>query len=502
MSSITVIYGGNTLVIPYEPEDNSTLSDILYNNGIIINTVCGGAGFCGKCTVDVDGTAQKACSYRPSGDITVNIPNSSLSNIQPAGTGISNKESGISYSRTDAGSYASALSIAIDIGSTSVSIALINMAGGSTEIIDIATIFNPTINYGTDIISRAQASVNGKKGLLSSILTDTLESEAKKLITANHLDTGSVKNIYISCNTTMQHLLLGLDCTGILTYPFTPAQFEHSLIYKGIRVFIIPSFSTFVGGDIVSGLYYLSADRHNRYILLDLGTNAEMVLVDGNRMFCTSAAAGPAFEGASISCGCAYIKGAVKNVSIRRKPNKNSFSISYKTIDNKLPCGVCGSGIMDIYAQLITNNIIDEHKTFTEQYIDSGFEIAKSTNGPIVITQNDIRQVQLAVSAIKTGIDILLLRSGLIPSDIERVYISGSFGKSLNPETLKNIRLMPQEFINPDILEFSGNTSLYGAIKAAFNHCTHDITAHITGTCTEIELANDSEFNRLFISNM
>lgn len=502
MSSIIVLYGGNTLIIPYEPGDNNTLADILYHNGIIINTVCGGAGFCGKCTVNVDGTMQKACSYIPAGDITVSIPNSVLSNIPSAGAGISDNESGISCARTYAGSYTDILSIAIDIGSTSVSTAVINITGDSPEIIDVSTIFNPTINYGTDIISRAQSSVNGKKKVLSSLLTDTLESEVRKLIQANHLDTDSVKNIYISCNTTMQHLLLGLDCAGILTYPFTPAQFDHNLIYEGISVFIIPSVSTFIGGDIVSGLYYLSTARYNRYILLDLGTNAEMVLFDGSRMFCTSAAAGPAFEGANISCGCAYIKGAIKNVSIRRKPNKNSFSISYKTIDNKLPCGVCGSGIMELFEQFITNNIIDEHKTFTSQYIDSGFEIAKSTNGPIVITQNDIRQVQLAISAIRTGLDILLLRSGLIPSDIEKVYVSGSFGKSLNPETLKNIRLMPEEFINPDILEFSGNTSLYGAIKAAFYNCTHDITENITGTCIEIELANDSEFNRLFISNM
>lgn len=500
MSLITVSSGNKTLVIQYNPEDKNTLADILYENGFKINTFCGGAGYCGKCIVSVDGSPQKACAYTPCYDITVNIPASSISQTHSPAERIANIESGIKYTCTNMKSDSNA--IAIDIGSTSISTALIGIHDDTYGIINIATIFNPTIHYGSDIISRAQASVNGKREVLSATLRNTIESEVKKIIHTNHVAMNSIKNIYISCNTTMQHLLLGLDCTGILSYPFTPSQFEHNRIYDGVHICIIPSFSTFIGGDIVAGLYYLSKPRYRRYILLDLGTNAEIVLVNGNRMFCTSAAAGPAFEGAGITCGCAYIKGAVKNVTIKRRQNKSSFSISYKTIENKLPVGICGSGIIDIYSQFIANSIIDEHKTLNEQYIDSGFEIAKTANGPILITQQDIRHVQLAVAAIKTGIDILLLRSGLTSTDIERVYVAGSFGASLSLETLKKINLMPKDFINRQTIEFPGNTSLSGAIKASVNKCSFESLSRIISSCTEIELANEPEFNSLFIGNM
>lgn len=498
MPLITVFADKNKHVISYSPEIKNTLADILTNNGFKINMVCGGAGFCGKCIVNVNGQPQKACSYIPCDDITVNIPDSSISHTQ--GIRITSIESSIKCSRT--GDISDTISIAVDIGSTSISSAIIGVDGTNFKIIDSTTIFNPTIHYGSDVISRAQASVNGKKEEMSSILKDTLESEIKRLAGLNHISVSSIKSIYISCNTTMQHILLGLDCTGILSYPFSHAQFEHTVIYKGINVCIIPSFSTFTGGDIVSGLYYLSRPQKSRYILLDLGTNAEIVLADGDKLYCTSAAAGPAFEGAGISCGCAYIKGAVKNVSIKRRHNSNSFSISYKTIDNKMPVGICGSGILDIYSQFILNNIIDSHKTFNGQYIDSGFEITKSLNGPLTITQKDIRHVQVAVSAIKTGIDILMLRSGLTPPDIEKIYLAGSFGASLDPETLKNINILPEDFFNRKIVEFPGNTSLYGAVKASVNKCSYESLNEIICSCSEIELANEPEFNSLFIGNM
>ncbi|MCI8307151.1 MAG: ATP-binding protein [Lachnospiraceae bacterium] len=513
MAIITVSSGGNISVIQYNPDNNTTLADILYNNGFPLNTVCGGTGFCKKCLVIVDNIPQKACSYIPCKDITVSIPKSSLLQANIPGTHVTNTTVSKQYigTNTETASVSDktanvfdSISVAIDIGSTSVSTSLVGMGRKKDDfaVIDTSTIFNPTVRYGSDVIARVQASAGGRKDAMSSILIDTLESEVKRLITSNHLEAIPVNSIYISCNTIMQHLLLGLDCTGILAYPFTPVPFDHNFVYKEISVFIIPSFSTFVGGDIVSGLYYLDKPQYRRYILLDLGTNAEMVLVDGDRTFCTSAAAGPAFEGAGISCGCAYIKGAVRNVTIKPKQNKTTFSISYKTIDNKLPVGICGSGIMDIYSQFVTNHIIDENKTFVDKYMESGFEITKSAAGPIVITQQDIRHIQLAVSAIKTGIDILLRRSGLSASDIEKVYIAGSFGSSLQPEAIKNTNLLPKEFINRQIIQFSGNTSLSGAIKCAVDRCCTDSFNEIMGAYTEIELANDSEFNSLFIGNL
>ena len=234
MPLITVFADKNKHVISYSPESKNTLADILASNGFKINMVCGGTGFCGKCIVNVNGQPQKACSYIPCDDITVYIPASSISHTQ--GIRITSIESSIKYSRTS--DISDAISIAVDIGSTSISTAIIGVDGANFKIVDSTTIFNPTIHYGSDVISRAQASVNGKKEEMSSILKDTLESEIKRLAGLNHISVSSIKSVYISCNTTMQHILLGLDCTGILSYPFSPAKFEHSGIYKGIKVCI------------------------------------------------------------------------------------------------------------------------------------------------------------------------------------------------------------------------------------------------------------------------
>lgn len=496
MNNITIIQNQVTRTITYDETQARVLSAILSENGIMLNLTCGGNGYCGKCTVNVNGIPQKACQYIPVGDITVII-------------GSVNRFSGSVIPHDDVTSYESAsannsinskgahVSVAIDIGSTSVSMALVSVETPESVICDSSTIFNPTFEYGADILSRAQASINGSRDAMASVLRNSLNNEITRLLSRHHLSQKNVNSVYIACNLIMAHILLALDCTDLVSFPFSPAGFECRTIYNKIPVNIIPAFSSYVGGDIVSGIYYLDPPKTSGFIFLDLGTNAEIVVSNNGKMFCTSAAAGPAFEGSGISCGQAYVNGAINSVNI-----STSNTVSYTTIGNKIPTGICGSGVLDAYSELINKHIIDENKTFNSRYIDTGFTIARSLNGPITITQNDIRQIQLAVSAIATGIHILLKHAELELSQIDKVYISGSFGKSLKLTTISSIGILPPELVNESIVEFTGNTSLLGAIRSAILNTAPEEYASLISRCTEIELANDPDFNELFIKNL
>ena len=236
---------------------------------------------------------------------------------------------------------------------------------------------------------------------------------------------------------------------------FQPKHYHQSLVT------LIPSISAFIGGDIVSGLYYLSTkDKTAPYLFLDLGTNAEIALVLKDRILCTSTAAGPAFEGTNISCGCAHIPGAIYSIEIKRPRNK------YKTINNKIPVGVCGSGILSLYSELISKQLVDSFGMLSNEYFDTGFQITTTPSGSLTITQKDIRQIQLAIAAIKTGIDLLIQKSYLSINDIHHVYLSGSFGSSLDLTTLSNINLFPKDWIQKEkLIEPLGNSSLKGAIS-------------------------------------
>jgi uncharacterized metal-binding protein len=488
--------------VMYDTGLNLSLSDILIKNNIIVNTPCGGNGLCGKCNVVINGASIKSCTYFPcdsDNNICIELPEESL----------------ISYDNTinDSDSFSStselnseisknvechSKKIAVDIGSTSITMCITD----SNKVIDTLTFLNPTASYGADVVSRIQASINGKKEALQASLINGLTTNLKRITSKNRLNITEFTDIYIACNSTMEHLLYGLDCKGLSSYPFTLSKAEKDLYILGLKVVTFPHFSAFVGGDIMSGLYYI--DDNEPYILLDLGTNAEMALYNKGTYYVTSASAGPAFEGTSISCGCAYVPGAINNISVS-PARASSFRCTYNTIDNKLPTGICGSGIVMLYSELIRLGIVDNYGTLCDNYIDIGFPVANTPVGQLTITQNDIRQLILALAAIKSGLQILLKKSGCNPRNIKKIYISGSFGKALNTDILSNINMFPDELLKGTDICFSGNTSLKGAIKYSMSHDSeNDATKvqNIISNCQEIHLANEETFEKIFIGNM
>lgn len=516
MYTINVNYENTTIKIRYNPEDNESLSNILIKNNIFLNTACGGYGTCGKCAVRIsDGNNTfntLSCNYYPKESIDVYIPESSLNtNIQEHIPAVSDNTS------CNTTPYMPGhISIAADIGSTSISICLNN----NDTSIGSCTFSNPTIPYGADIISRIHSSMSGKQGELAALLRSGINNAIMLLLKRNNIDPKDLSEVVISCNNTMQHILMDLDCTSLSAYPFEShnTTFEpqpYNTLLNSARTYepfmenctapihIIRSFSAFTGGDIISGLYSLGLyDSDKSFILLDFGTNAEMVIGNGSRMLCTSAAAGPAFEAASLSCGCAFAPGGIDDITISRN-SSGTYKVKYTTIQNRLPIGICGSGILNLVSQLLEFGLIDSYGTLAEQYLHTGFIIARGRGYDICLTQKDIRELQLAISAIRTGIDILLTEAHMLPSDIDTVYISGSFGSALDFNRIRNLNILKPEWLTrPGTIKSSGNTSLNGAIKYSNDSLADIKINNIISKLDEVLLAGHDSFNKLFMDNI
>jgi len=548
MNCITVIYKDKFYHIEFEPQNRLSLNTILSNNGFLLNTSCGGTGNCGKCTVynsDTQATI-KACSYYPDKSMTISISESALlrfpdSYDEPHNNKTNHSQTNELTNNVTNASQTNKLTnklthesvayvnpvnskleqlndiytCAIDIGSTCITVCILK----EETIIAENTFFNSTISAGTDIISRMDKACSGSLSLLTSLLRKDITDSIANLLIKHHIKPSILKKITIACNSAMQHLLMKLDCSGMRSYPFhaTKLQFKNipyekisgteSIYFEYMKschamVTIIPSIGPFIGGDIVSGLYFIDALSINKpFILLDLGTNAEIILGTNNSLLCTSTAAGPAFEASGLSSGIPYVDGAIYDVSVKKNAIGN-INVSYKTVSNKLPLGICGSGILTLLSELIRNDIIDNNGTFINP-AQTEMLIAKSPTGNIKITQEDIRKLQVAIAAIRTGIDILVKYKELTPADIINIFIAGSFGLALDLKKLSNLRLLPTEWNNPPhTIHYIGNSSLKGAVKSTHNTDAAKYYTKLIENNKQLELSNLPEFNRLFIDNM
>lgn len=501
MQTITALIKTQQYLIRYNPKDNKSLARILKDNSIMLNTACGECGICKKCKVILccEGNQSSicACTFFPDTDVSIIIPENSLLPSYVISDTTENNTAPIKGHI-----YASA-----DIGSTSITICIHN----DSQTLLSTTLSNPTCAWGADVISRIKASLNGKAEELSSTLKNSINDTVKRLLKRLNIHMLRLNKFTVSCNNTMQYILLGLDCTSISAYPFVSSHLRFNVMsYNELfcetdftaSVYIIPSFGAFIGGDIISGLYSLDIlNTDKTFLLLDLGTNAEMVIGNSENMLCTSAASGPAFEAGGLSCGCAFMDGAIDTVRLKKRGSK--IHISYTTVGEKIPVGICGSGVLSLISQLISLNAVDAFGTLSEEYANDGFFIAKARGNNIILTQNDIRQLQLAISAIKSGIQILLSEYGLSASDINKVYISGSFGASLNFNALKNLHILPYEWIDaPDVIVSSENTSLNGAVKYSCSLSPDRYIDTIISRLSELHLSNHPDFNDLFLKNI
>lgn len=420
--------------------------------------------------------------------------------------------------------------LAIDIGTTTIAMCLTDKLTG--EVIESYTAINRQRSFGADVISRIEAAGKGEGETLRQCICEDIWQGISRL-TEGREEGFPVSGAVIAANTTMIHLLMGYPCESLGVFPFTP--YETGTInttfgeifreipgmgafgaaaeaWMNVDVTIMPGISAFVGGDIVSGLLLclkkeageripLSADRQmpegsGCFLLIDLGTNGEMAVGNGERLLVTSTAAGPAFEGGNIICGTGSIPGAVSRVNIDQgKPE-------ISTIAGKLPpVGICGTGVMEALYELWKNELIDETGLLAEDYFETGFLLGTGTDGrEIRIYQKDVRELQLAKAAVRAGIETLLLRFGIEAGQLGKVYVAGGFGVSLDMEKAAAVGLLPDELLGK--IESIGNSSLKGAILYGVEEASREKVEKIRGIASEINLSNDVYFNELYMSSM
>ena len=266
--------------------------------------------------------------------------------------------------------------------------------------------------------------------------------------------------------------------------------------------------SAFVGGDITSGIYALEiAESREKTLFIDIGTNGEMALWNGEKFICCSTATGPAFEGAGIACGMPGVDGAICKVKI------NGSELTFDTVNGKNAVGICGSGTVDIIARLLENGVIDyggrmlnpqEVETPVKKYMGED----ENENGifyltedkKVFFTREDVRKIQLAKAAVAAGIKTVVNSAKLGYNDIDKVIISGGFGKNLNTESLCRIGMIPTEFA--DKTQYAGNTALSGAVKTLLYPGNRPDIGKIKNMCEYIELSQSKEFTEDYIEQM
>ena len=382
------------------------------------------------------------------------------------------------------------IAIAVDIGTTTLAAAAVELNTG--KVLRQYTWTNGQLKYGSDVMSRVKAAIDGHSEELQKLVVNDLIKIGTKIIGKDFL----THKVVASGNTVMTHLILKYPVDGMAKYPFVPYTTDAVKFREERRdIFFMPPISAFVGGDIVAGLYYIKQQakakkkEDDKFLLVDMGTNAELVLFDGQKYWCSSASAGPALEGASLGCGVASVRGAINHLSI------NDGKVKYTTIGGEKPIGLCGSGVIDLIHELKRNNIIDDGGLLRDEYSEKGFPIAEN----IVVSGEDIQQVILAKAAIRSGIEMLLDASGVSVDDIDHLYIAGGLGASVGIWSAAGIGLFPPQLLNK--FESIGNASLMGDIAFILDPNEDELKA-IKDNSQIVILATDPKFEQLFIENL
>ena len=356
-------------------------------------------------------------------------------------------------------------------------------------------------SYGADVITRIDYCIREEAGVqhLQSILISQINHAISKMCSENRIDKADIYLAAIVGNTIMLHILLGVNPAPISFAPYTPVFTEPKSLkgsdlklkmHKRGIVKVLPSVSGYVGADILAGVASTDLAIRKSYTLyLDIGTNGEIVLGNKDEVQCCATAAGPAFEGAKIQCGVAAVTGAISMFD----------NEGYTTIDGKLPVGICGSGLIDIIAYLLDQGLIDQTGLMGEDFIIEKKENT-SIEYDIVLTQKDIREVQLAKSAIYAGIHILMKEAGVSYDQIEAVYLAGGFGNYIKIESAIRIGLLPDE-LQGKVVSI-GNGAGTGAIAALKSIAFEKEIEKVAKKTNYIELSTRLDFMETYVEAM
>lgn len=445
---------------------------------------CSGSGQCGKCRVkvirgeasvssadrkhlterEIEAGYRIACQSRPLTECLLETCGKEEQEMQILSVPLMDREPAKEQS----------CSIAVDIGTTTLAFALVDAAG---TVIAAESGLNHQRSYGADVISRITAALKGQEQRLVETLRSDVRAGIEGLLERENRTLSDVSRVVVAGNTVMEQLFFGISVRELGFYPFAPHSHgflmaEYGSLYpaigehKGLPVTGFPCIAGFVGGDITAGLYELLSEeeehrgKHARegvQIFLDIGTNGELACITPQEIIVASTAAGPVFEGGAISCGMGCMPGAIYATRIAED------MLECRTIGEASPEGICGSGLIEAVADMLSLHLIDRSGGLSSGYREKGYLLARTEEGrELRLTQADIREFQMAKAAVAAGLELLAGESGN-EKEIRRFVLAGGLGNGLSVGKAVKTGILPENARGKAVS--GGNMALKGAIR-------------------------------------
>lgn len=499
---VRIVAADNSVIFEENHPDGTQvlLSDVLFRAGLHQDQPCGGRGVCGKCAVRIDGACSPitdaerarlseakyrdgyrlACVARAVGTLIIYY-NINPTNMQGVTDGFFTN---FSLCPPD-GNHGTGL--AVDIGTTTVACYLYSLSDGTC----LASLCqkNPQRTHGADVISRVDHALHGGLASLQQLITACIGDAEATLCTR----TGSPRphSRVITGNTAMLHFLTATDPSPMAAAPFEiQRSFGEIESTDGVNTYLPRCISAFIGADITAALLAsgLCCDEAKTALLMDIGTNGEMALWHKGRLICCSTAAGPALEGAGISCGAMAVEGAIDRVTVADDGTLLCHQIGDK--QSASPVGLCGTGLIDAVAALLETEVLDE----------TGYMEEDADIGGCTLTRADIRQVQLAKAAIRAGLETLLHTAGVTYDDLDEVALAGGFGSYLHPESCAAIGLIPHALLGK--IRVLGNAAGSGAAMMLLSGEQREMSEQIAHRAEVIDLSTNPVFMQRYVDEM
>lgn len=483
--NVTVLRDGRETVV--SAQTGETILEALARAGIAVSAPCGGLGRCRKCAVRATGALAcedgarldeqtvLACRTRLDGDARVCLSESKAEILQ---TGIS------TGNETDG---EAGLGVSVDVGTTTLAAYLVERSTGRVLASDAR--LNPQRPHGADVISRLSFAIEGEENaaLLQREILAAIDEMTRSMLERVERAGEEIRCRALVGNTVMMHLLGGYPARSLAFAPFTPAYTAlHEKMLGGVRTILGGCISGYVGADTLAAALACGLDeRGENAMLIDIGTNGEIMLKKDGSYFACSCAAGPAFEGAHIACGTGAVAGAIDHARIE------NGEIVYTTIGGGEATGVCGSGLIDLTAALLERGDITPMGRMGEDV---------RLSGRVYLARSDIREVQLAKAAIASGIRILAEQAGAALADIEKVYLAGGFGNFIGLDSACRIGLLPAE-LREKIVPV-GNAAGSGSVRLLVSERARRRAEALRQATRCVELAATPDFNDVYTDEL
>ena len=487
------------LEVLWAEQGENLLSALALSGRFPVDAPCSGLGKCGKCRVRLRRGAEApgwvlACQTQVDGPME----------LWPGETALLAETGGTFARPAPDPAPQGALGLALDLGTTTVAASLFDLHSG--QLLGSQGEANRQRRFGADVLSRISFAAAHGQAALTQALQQQLRELGQRLCAQAGRDAGSICRIAAAGNTVMEHFLAGLDVQGLGVAPFRPESLFGCTMELGLAapVYLAPCPAGYVGGDITAGLLALDAGHIEApFLLLDAGTNGEMVLGQGGKLLCCATAVGPAFEGAEIACGMSGAPGAVDAVTV-----DGAGALHVHVLGGGPAKGICGSGLIDILACMLELGLLtesgrllkpEEAPPAARPYLgQAAGEAAFFLPGSgVYVTAGDVRRLQLAKAAVRAGVEILLTQVKALP---ERVFLAGGFGSRMRPESALRIGMLPGCLAGR--IRGVGNSALAGAANMLLSQSAREEAQRLRDSMEYRELSGNAAFSEAYMEAM